>query len=119
AQVTEPTSAESGMRPRTSAAASASAVNPGPSVPTINASLVEGGAVENSLSVTDGSRGVSAAIVKPWARSWARPSGHFSIRANGTLNVAAIDVRMALRYSGSQQVGLRSTASEENPAAFC
>src|SRR4029450_3331619 len=69
-------------------------------------------------SVTDGSRGVSAAIVKPWARSWARSSGHFSIRANGTLNVAAIDVRIALRYSGSQQVGLRSTASEENAAAL-
>ncbi len=98
--------------------ASACALNPSPSAPTSSAMRAPDDERANSARLNAGSRGVSATIVNPWSRRRSSAPGHASARAKGTRSVAPIDVRIALRYSGSQHAGLRTTPPAPNAAAL-
>ena len=62
------------------------------------------------------SRGVNATTVNPSLFSAARSRGQSRMRAYGVRSTLPIDVRMALRYSGSQHVSLKTTLAPKAAA---
>jgi hypothetical protein len=115
ATFSESTPRRIGITVRTSLAAIAPRLSPGPSAPKSRAVRSRWAGVSRWRGTASGA-GVIASTVNPAARTCASPSGQGSSRAYGTAKTSPMLTRTLRRYSGSAQEGESSTASTPRAA---